>query len=241
MDERGCGTPQDDGEPCPKRYVLLREAILPVKDRRAMLDMLIPNFEAELDHLHALGPSGYVMAFNYTVSGPEFMASGYPDAWHKEYEERNYFVGDPVLLWSFVNSGVRRWSDIKLPDPRGIMSAALQFDIRYGAVISVKKGRKRSVLSVARGDRELTDDEIADLKARFGTWCDHTTNRAALTDREIDVLKLLSTGHSQREIADALDIAEVTVKQRAVSATKKLGATNRIHAVAIAMQRDYLT
>ncbi|WP_299821167.1 autoinducer binding domain-containing protein [uncultured Jannaschia sp.] len=213
---------------------------MPVKDRRAILHMLIPNFETELDHLHALGPAGFVMAFNYTVSGPEVMASGYPDVWHKEYEERNYFVGDPVLLWSFVNSGVKRWSEIKLPDPRGIMKAALKFDLRYGAVISVKKGRKRSVLSVARGDRELTDTEIADLKERFGTWCDHVTNRAALTDREIEVLKLLSVGHSQREIAETLGIAEVTVKQRAVSATKKLGATNRIHAVAIALQRDYL-
>ncbi|WP_299655638.1 autoinducer binding domain-containing protein [uncultured Jannaschia sp.] len=206
-----------------------------------MLELLIPNYEAELAHLHGLGPAGFVMAFNYRVSGPELMALGYPEAWHKEYEERNYFVGDPVLLWSFVNSGVKRWSEIKLPDPRGVMNAALKFDLRYGAVFSVKKGRKRSVLSVARGDRELTDDEIADINGRFGTWCDHVTNRAALTDREIDVLKLLSVGHSQREIAEALGIAEVTVKQRAVTATKKLGATNRIHAVAIAMQRDYLT
>lgn len=206
---------------------------------RAVLDILIPNLESEMDHLRALGPSGYVMAFNYTVFGPEFMVSGYPDAWRAEYEEKNYFMGDPVLMWTFVNSGVKRWSDINLPDPRGVMRRAARFNIRYGVAISVKRGRKRSVLTVARGDREIEAAEIEGLRIKFESWCDHATNRAALTDRELDVLRLLRDGKAQREIAEALGIAEATVKQRAVSATKKLGAANRIQAVAIALRRGY--
>ena len=210
-----------------------------VRKPDAMLNNLIPNLDDELRALHAVGPSGWVLAFNYTVFGPEYMRAGYPDAWRQKYEDRNYFMGDPVLAWTFVNSGVIRWSDIKIPDVRGVMKAAEEYDIRYGVAISLKKGGKRSVLTVARGDRELTDTEINGLVSKFGLWCELATNRAALTDRELDALRLLRDGLTQRETADRLGIAEATVRQRTASASRKLGASNITHAVAIAVSRGY--
>lgn len=204
-----------------------------------MLQTLIPNLDEELDHLQALGPSGYVMAFNYSVHGPEYMRSGYPEKWQAEYEEKNYHMGDPVLMWALTNSGVRRWSDVKVPDIRGVMKRARTFGLKYGVAFSAKKGRKRSFLTVARADRELTDAEIAGLSVKFEVWCQLATNRAALTERELDVLRHLRDGMSQREIAEALGIVEATVKKRALSATAKLGAANRIQAVAMTLQRGY--
>ena len=165
--------------------------------------------------------------------------SGYPEAWRAEYEEKNFHMGDPVLAWALMNSGVKRWSEIHVPDIRGVMQRARAFGLNYGVIFSVKKGRKRSFLTIAREDRELEDHEIDKYAAKFETWCELATNRAALTDRELDVLRLLMDGKTQREVAEVLSIAQVTVKKRVVGAKTKLGAGNMTQAVAIALQRGY--
>lgn len=205
-----------------------------------MLQILIPNLDDELAKLREIGPAGFILGFNYTFRGPELMVCEYPDDWRAEYEERNYFMGDPILMWMTMNSGALRWSDIRLPDMRGILDRAKRYDLRYGLAVSVKKGRKRSICTIARSDRELTEAEIGHVAARFEVWCELTANRTALTEKELDVLRLLRDGKPQKEIARTLKISEATVKQRAVSATSKLGAANRIQAVAIAMSRGYL-
>lgn len=48
------------------------------------------------------------------------------------------------------------------------------------------------------------------------------------TDREREVLKLLVSGHSNREIGAALGIEERTVKMHVASLMRKAGVTNRI-------------
>jgi LuxR family transcriptional regulator len=63
--------------------------------------------------------------------------------------------------------------------------------------------------------------------------------RASLTDAELAVLRAFRDGLGQKETADALGIAESTVKQRAIRACSKLGAHTRTQAVAIAVQRNY--
>ncbi|WP_377513347.1 autoinducer binding domain-containing protein [Octadecabacter sp. R77987] len=205
-----------------------------------MLNALIPNFEQELDDLREIGSAGFILAFNMSFRGPEYMHSEYPDEWREEYEDRNYFALDPVLAWTLVHSGSRRWSEVKLPDVRGVLKRAQAFGLIYGAVFSRKKKRKRSFLTVARSDRELNDTEILLLNDRFDRWCEIVTNKASLTSRELDVLRSLRDGLGQREIAEALSISESTVKQRAQSAVAKLGASNRTQAVAIAMTRGFL-
>lgn len=59
----------------------------------------------------------------------------------------------------------------------------------------------------------------------------------ALTARELDVLPLLAKGLLNKEIADALEITERTVKFHVSSILGKLGAGNRTEAVSIAAQR----
>lgn len=205
-----------------------------------LLIRLIPNFDREAADLHDLAPSGFIIAFNMTFRGPEHMHSAYPEKWREEYEDRNYFAGDPVLTWALISSGCKRWSELIVPDVRKVMVRGASFGLKFGAVFSTKRGRKRSFLTMARSDREFTDNEIEQVNAKFQLWCDLVTNRAALTDKELEVLRLLRDGLGQQEIADSLNIAESTVKQRAVNATGKLGANNRTQAVAIAMARGYL-
>jgi DNA-binding NarL/FixJ family response regulator len=58
-----------------------------------------------------------------------------------------------------------------------------------------------------------------------------------LTRRELEVVKLLSGGLSNREIAGRLDLAEVTVKLHLHNAFQKMGARSRADAVRIALQK----
>ncbi len=53
----------------------------------------------------------------------------------------------------------------------------------------------------------------------------------ALTQREVEILRLLSGGLSNREIAHALDLADGTVKNHVSNLLSKLGARDRTHAV----------
>ena len=59
----------------------------------------------------------------------------------------------------------------------------------------------------------------------------------ALTEREMDVLKLLAQGKPNKEIAAELFITERTVKFYVSAILSKLNASNRTEAVTIAVQR----
>ena len=59
----------------------------------------------------------------------------------------------------------------------------------------------------------------------------------ALTEREIEVLRLVAAGRSNKVIAAELDISEGTVKTHMKSILPKLDASDRTHAVMIALKR----
>ena len=61
-----------------------------------------------------------------------------------------------------------------------------------------------------------------------------------LTKREIEVLRLMAGGYSNREIADALGAAEGTVKNHASSILSKLGVRDRTRAVLKALERGLI-
>ena len=57
-----------------------------------------------------------------------------------------------------------------------------------------------------------------------------------LTDREIDVLRLLATGSANKEIARALFVTEATVKSHLVHIFTKLGVDSRSRAIHVAQE-----
>jgi len=58
----------------------------------------------------------------------------------------------------------------------------------------------------------------------------------SLTPREREVLAWVAQGKSAAQIAEILHIANRTVNEHVQTCTKKLGALNRTHAVAIALR-----
>jgi len=62
----------------------------------------------------------------------------------------------------------------------------------------------------------------------------------ALSPREMDVLRLIAAGNSNKLIADHLSIGEATVKSHVTNILSKLGANDRAHAVTIGLKRGII-
>lgn len=69
---------------------------------------------------------------------------------------------------------------------------------------------------------------------------DAGTRRGPLTPREMEVLGFVAQGLSNREIGDRIGAAGGTVKIHLQNILSKLGAADRTHAVAIAIQKGIL-
>jgi two-component system, NarL family, response regulator DegU len=61
-----------------------------------------------------------------------------------------------------------------------------------------------------------------------------------LSEREMDVLRLLAVGASNRDIADRLVLAEGTIKNHVSNILVKLHAANRTHAATLARERGLI-
>jgi DNA-binding NarL/FixJ family response regulator len=61
-----------------------------------------------------------------------------------------------------------------------------------------------------------------------------------LSDRELDVLRSVAAGNSNKLVADELAVSEATVKGHMKSILSKLGANDRTHAVTIALKRGFI-
>ena len=95
---------------------------------------------------------------------------------------------------------------------------------------------QQAVRSVVDGDAVLDPAVIARVMRKFvadvaATPTTEHSDLVRLTEREKDVLWLLSTGLTNAEIADALSIGEATAKSHVSNVILKLGVRDRVQAV----------
>jgi DNA-binding NarL/FixJ family response regulator len=120
----------------------------------------------------------------------------------------------------------------------------------YGGDVQVMralKGGAQGYLLKGSMQKELLD-VIRDVHAgrkRIGQdvateLADHATDDA-LSAREVEVLRLIAGGNSNKLIADRLSISEDTVKGHVKGILSKLGASDRTHAVTIGLKRGIIT
>jgi len=101
-----------------------------------------------------------------------------------------------------------------------------------------------SVHQVARGEAtvsaDLTDKIFAELRAMSsrGEGKEESAPKDLLSKRESEILIHVSHGESNKEIANALNIAESTVKIHVQNILKKLGLNSRVQAAVYAVERN---
>jgi len=88
--------------------------------------------------------------------------------------------------------------------------------------------------------RELAMEE-AGQSPGLGNFMQVSTLKDRLTRREIEILRHVANGKTNAQIAEALGINEATVKNHMTTIMRKLGANNKAHATALALQYDLLS
>ena len=149
--------------------------------------------------------------------------------------------------------------DLKLPGMGGIeATAAICDEFPEAAIImlSTHDGEEDIYRSLQAGARtyllkNAAREELMDtirkvhageraISSVVGARLAERMNRAELTEREMEVLKLIAKGRSNKEIGSALGIAEVTVKLHVGHLLTKLNANDRTQATTTALQRGIL-
>jgi len=131
----------------------------------------------------------------------------------------------------------------EFPDARIIVLTTYSGDtqvlraLKAGARGYILKGHvHRELLDAIRavhaGQKRIPPEIAAQL-------ADHAADDT-LTQREIDVLRLIAAGNSNKLIADQLSIGEATVKSHVTNILSKLGANDRAHAVTIGLKRGII-
>lgn len=93
----------------------------------------------------------------------------------------------------------------------------------------------QAIRAAAQGKPVLTSSVAARLMERM-----RNPNVEALTNREIEVLKLVARGANNRQIAGQLYITEATVKSHLIRIYGKLGVEDRTSAVTKALEQGIL-
>jgi DNA-binding NarL/FixJ family response regulator len=144
------------------------------------------------------------------------------------------------------------------PDARVIMLTTFDDDesvfegLRAGAVGYLLKDTPsekliEAIRAAARGESFLQPSVAAKVVAEFArlaapTNRTETRSRApdALSEREVEILRLLAQGFSNREIADKLFITEGTVKNHVSNILAKLNVRDRTQAVLKAKENGWV-
>jgi LuxR family quorum-sensing system transcriptional regulator SolR len=180
--------------------------------------------------------------------------NGYPDVYISQRWEKI----DPVLACSLRASRPFFWNDVV--EKTELSSAQLTFmeeckglHVHSGLVFPLHgPGHRLDVLSISRRIADPPNRERAAVLHALSvqTWtrymelCDEQLfvepEGAALTPRELEILRWCKDGKSRPEIGDILSISHKTVEYHLCNIMNKLGANNQITAVVIAIQRGLI-
>lgn len=98
-----------------------------------------------------------------------------------------------------------------------------------------------AIRAVAKGGKYLDPTVAGKVMGRFvGRNTMAKEAMPEITDREEEVLRLISWGHSNKDIANQLDLSVKTVEVHKTNAMKKLGMTSRIDIVRYAVLQGWM-
>lgn len=100
---------------------------------------------------------------------------------------------------------------------------------------------KKAIFAVVNGENYIQPSLIPVLNSKMIDRDKDVMKIESLTRRELEVLKNLSVGMYNKEIAEKLDISERTVKNHISNIFKKIEVTDRTQAAVFAIRNNLIT
>ncbi|MDO5703524.1 MAG: autoinducer binding domain-containing protein [Paracoccus sp. (in: a-proteobacteria)] len=195
------------------------------------------DITAGVQKLGRLSPKGFYLGLHIRFAAPLIQQTTYPEEWSDFYSANAYALRDPTIAWGFSTTGACRWSALPIPDPFNILKDAADHGLAFGLTVSYGPITSRTIASFARGDREFSDDEIAEVSATIRRLHEISEPPASLTKAQKDALRCIADGDRHAAAAAKLGITESAFKARLISVRERLMA--RTTAEALQRAKDY--
>jgi LuxR family transcriptional activator of bioluminescence operon len=188
------------------------------------------------------------------IASFDILNAGFPSGWLERYIVKKYYRIDPVAIENFRHYKVQYWENTykKYNPPTEVLYHLCRFGLKQGYSCGVKhsNGKNGGSFFSFSGDSlekhprtEIILKYSVPLLHRCFTGLIHPCNglpENALTVREKEIIRCVKDGKKDMEIASQLRITEHTVKFHVKNILYKLNASNRYHALSLAIQRDLI-
>jgi len=185
-----------------------------------------------------------------------FLHKEAPEGWWEEREALVRGKFQPNLFLAKSSLASHTWTEVRrLFDPIGVDRWADELGLKYGMrdgltcpvggrwVVAFWSRRVLSnVLTQPARIMIFAAANFAALRLEQLTGPDvgRVGSRARLTNRELAVLRSVSTGSQTSDIAKALELGEETIRTHLKKAENKLGVRNRTHAACEALRQNLI-
>lgn len=193
------------------------------------------------------------------MAGLRVVNVDYPEAYLAALGRRGLFAHDPVVREHFLSFQLQHWADTFAREPRPqagavgeILSLADDFGMAgtregLGYAFGVRDPGQAAASffcfqGVARSPRteEVLGFVVPHLHVALRGVAGAPAGSTPLTGRETEILRWVAQGKTAWAISEILSISERTVKFHVGNAVRKLDATTRTHAVAVALERKLI-
>jgi DNA-binding CsgD family transcriptional regulator len=210
----------------------------------------------------ATAPSGYfAAACGYVRDTPagqvhEFFFNTWPSDWLSTYQKRDFVRHDPAPTFARLTALPFTWGEVtegrELTErQREVVTWVREIGIVDGLSVPVHEPGGDFGLCVTVSDHIIVDAEerlaleMASLHAyrrcrALGGGTAATTVTSALSRRELECLRWVLKGKSDREIGAILDISPTTAHFHVERVKKKLGVRTRTQAAGLLVTQGYL-
>ncbi len=185
------------------------------------------------------------------------MLCDWPQDWLERYVARNYVDQDPVVTYIKRSPTMVNWrsatSELQAgKTARQVMGDAGEFKLKDGFAFPLITIEDTIVMVSLGGEFVDISPEGVGVVSLASTYAIGRAmqlqnaqalfdQRPDLTPRETECLKWAAEGKSEWEISQILGISEHTSEKHLLNAKRKLGAANRVHAVAEAIRHGYIS
>ncbi len=217
------------------------------------LARILALLEAEVQRL---GFERFTYWLLWPPQGPRIplYLSNYPQAWSSHYTQSDFKSHDIIVSRAAQSLRPFLWAELRREAltraQRQVFDDAVPFGLRAGGNIPLHGPKNaKATLTVAndcsdseferifvarRHELQLVAAYVHEKILHLGL--DRPpADRLKLSPRELDVLLWSAKGKTRWEIGEILGVAEDTVKKHLLNASRKLSASNKTHAIVVAI------